>query len=114
MVHSTIHGLKVSLLAAAVIASLTENSDAKEGSMICENFRREYSVKYDTDEGTFVTSAEEGETAYTVKSVSIIEEGAIIKGTTVGGGPSFEAHTYGRKKIRYLVDFELIQIDFCK
>lgn len=87
------------LLITLMLMGLIEPSYAKQGSMICKNARREYLVNYDTDEGTFIATAEEGDTAYSITSVQIVGDDLIIKGETMAGGPSFETHTTGRKKI---------------
>ena len=86
---------------------------AAKGKMVCDNPRRSYLVKFDDELGAFVLAAEEGETSYVVKSVSLEHNGAIFKGDTTSGGPTFQAFTFGRKRVEFYQDNQRIQIDFC-
>jgi hypothetical protein len=90
------------------------NTLASSGAMKCDNPRREYVVKYDDELGSFVLQAEEGKTRYKVKSVSIESKGAVFKGETAKGGPTFQAFTSGRKRVEFFENGQRIQTDFCE
>lgn len=79
-------------------------------TLICENPRQEYVVKYDLATKQVLAS----DTAYRVLAVEQADERLVMVGLTVGDGPTFRLHIRPYKKIEFFSDNQLIQTDGCR
>ena len=84
-------------------------------TLICENFRREYSVTYEGGPIPSVyASSEEGDTYYKVLAVEETKDRHVITGLTLNDGPTYRLHFRPYKKMEYFVDNQLFQTDGCR
>ncbi|OJY34633.1 MAG: hypothetical protein BGP11_16115 [Rhodobacterales bacterium 65-51] len=79
-------------------------------TLICENPRQEYVVKYDLATKQVLAS----ETAYRVLAVEQAGERLVMVGLTTGDGPTFRLQIRPYKKIEFFSDSQLIQTDGCR
>ncbi|MFJ1307954.1 hypothetical protein [Agrobacterium sp. P15N1-A] len=79
-------------------------------TMVCENPRREYQVRFARSENSFLAD----KTAYRILAVEETSEKLIVVGVTVGDGPTFRAHFKPYKKMEFFSDSQLQQTDGCR
>lgn len=78
--------------------------------MICENFRQEYTIRFDRHMNSFKADS----TDYKILAVEDTSERLVVVGLTVNGGPTFRAHFRPYKKIEFYTDNQLYQTDGCR
>lgn len=83
---------------------------AAERTMICENSRREYVVKFDKSWPSLIADT----TQYQVLAVENTIERLVIVGLTVEDGPTFRAHFRPYMKMEFFIESQLIQTDGCR
>lgn len=101
-------------LGAVIFVGVTSVQSATAGSgpltMICENFRQEYTVRFDRHMNSFKADS----TDYKILAVEDTSERLVVVGLTVNGGPTFRAHFRSYKKIEFYTDNQLYQTDGCR
>lgn len=100
----------VSALAIALSYFAAHTADAEEMKLICDNSMRKYLAVYDTDANSLLINPDSDRVRYTVKSVSRGEDGLVVKGKTVNGGPDFAAFFGDSPAISFGED----QVDLCQ
>lgn len=97
--------------AAALLLALSgQAGSAAVLKLVCENPRQEYVATFDSEANTFVVSSGGDPTAYRVTAARRSEDGLVVRGRTVNGGPDFEAFFGEAPAIAYGSD----QVDHCR
>ena len=97
--------------AAALLLALSGQAvTAATHKLVCQNPLREYLVVFDSKANTFVIDPDTSNTAYTVVSAKRSEDGLVVRGKTVNGGPDFDAFFGDGPAIAYGED----QVDYCR
>lgn len=101
--------MKSAFLVTAVMLMTAPTAHAGILSMVCENPRREYVVRFDEGMQTFTADA----TPYRILAIEKTAERLVIVGLTINDGPTFRAHFRPYKKMEYFADSQIIQTDGC-
>ncbi|MBP7240849.1 hypothetical protein [Amaricoccus sp.] len=97
--------------AAALLLALSgQVATAATHKLICQNSRQEYLVVFDSKSNTFIINPDTNNVAYTVVSAKRSEDGLVVRGKTVNGGPDFDAFFGDGPAIAYGTD----QVDYCR
>jgi hypothetical protein len=99
------------LICTAFMAPMACQAHAKVLEMICENPRREYTVRFDSKTNEFLLDQE---TRYRVLAVEDTDSRYVVVGLTVNKGPMFRAHFRPYKKMEFFSEDQLDQTDGCK
>ncbi len=98
------------LLALTPIALSAPAGAATQMTMICENPRREYQVRYEPASRSFTADG----TNYRVLSVEDAKSAFLVTGLTTPGGPTFRAHFRPFRKMEFFADGQITQTDGCR
>ena len=97
-------------LALAPIALSAPACAAAKMTMICENSRREYRVRFEPASRSFTAD----DTNYRVLSVEDGKNAFLVTGLTTPGGPTFRAHFRPYRKMEFFADGQIAQTDGCR
>lgn len=98
---------------AALVALIGGQAAAAPLKLVCRNGFREYLVVFEPKTKSFRLNPDTDAVVYKVKSVSQSEDGLVVRGRTVPGGPSFEAFFGDGAAIAYKAK-GLDQVDLCR
>lgn len=103
--------MRMALAVLALALALPGSANASNSmTMICENPRQEYVVRF----SKAMNSLSAGETQYRVLAVEETKDRMVIVGLTINDGPTLRAHFRPYKKMEFFTDNQLFQTDGCR
>ena len=102
------------ILMLLVIGLIGGPAYAAQTEMVCKNPRRSYVVLFDKAANTFRVRVAGADNFYQIERVENTENGLVVRGKTIKGGPDFVAHLGLKKSIEFTDSGQIIQIDPCK
>lgn len=102
--------MRIVALALFALLSPVAAQAASLMTMVCENPRQEYSVRFNKA----TNSLKAGDTEYRILAIEETDERLVIVGLTINDGPTFRAHFRPYKKMELFSDNQLVQTDGCR
>jgi len=100
--------MRILAFVAAILSPYA--AEAAKLTMICENPRQEYEVRFDKA----MNSMRAGDADYRILAVEETTERLVVVGLTVDDGPTFRAHFRPYKKMEFFTGSQLYQTDGCR
>lgn len=104
-----VHRRAMAVLGMAFLSTNLASAASAE-TMVCENPRREYVVRFDRTLKGLTANKEQ----YRVLAVEETKDRLVVVGLTMKGGPTFRAHFRPYKKMELFTDDHLVQTDGCR
>ena len=105
MLKAVLIVLSVLLVPALAVAAQTR--------MTCKNAVRTYVAVFDHKAGTFTLSSGGKPVRYRVRRVMKHPNGTVVSGKTVARGPNYVAYLGKNRRIEFMADGKVFQIDKC-